>query len=453
MKATSTHIALATVAMYGVLSATYLYGQANKLPARDPAKQTEKTPATDPSYPLQASDGVPGPLSYKTIHVERADAGVLAKQIQDLVPDARIVGDARTNQIIIHGGKEDIATAENLIKQLDVPTPQKPQAVNGGPPGVPGMPAPAYVWVTPGAKPAYPAVPQSNGSADVANELVKQLQPLLAQSDQLKSIGKTEEAQKLQARIAQLLSEETRRAEENIQRTKEIVQRATEQAQKALASGDDQLRQTAEQDRKAAEEGERGAEQARRTIDQFRRSIENRERAQEVARRAIEVEQRIAALSIGIQKLEAGGELSDKQKADLDEAKQQLKVQLVAQFDQRQQVESLELKQLRDRLDKLEKELSDRSQNRDNQINQRFQELTAPPSQQGADKRTTTIKASNLTLENVNGAKQLTITSPSEITIRTDITQPAASVDPKAAPELAPEGSSIPAPADASEAK
>jgi hypothetical protein len=85
--------------------------------------------------------------------------------------------------------------------------------------------------------------------------------------------------------------------------------------------------------------------------------------------------------------------------------------------------------------------------NRDSQINQRFQELTAPASQQGG---TMTIKTSNLTLENLNGAKQLTLTSP-EITISNEIT-PKISVDPNAAPELAPEGSVTPS-ADASEAK
>src|SRR5215467_5587726 len=119
MKATSTHIALAAVAMYGVLSSTYLYGQANKLPSRDPAKQSDKAPATDPSYPVQTTEsrdtasGAPDSSSYKTIHIEHTNVAVLAKQLQDLIPDATVIGDVRTNQIIIHGGKEDIATAEN----------------------------------------------------------------------------------------------------------------------------------------------------------------------------------------------------------------------------------------------------------------------------------------------------------------------------------------------------
>jgi hypothetical protein len=420
MKATSVHVALLAVFVYGVSSVAYLYGQANGRPASAPpaaaappsAAPIAPTPSVSSGeYGFTGNPNPESPPEYRTIRIEHADASVLAKQLKDLVPYSTVLGDARTNQIIIHGPKEVIETILSLIKQLDVPDAENvPGAKNSGftfgfaKPATPMGPPTASATI--GARlPSWRKASEeySDWAAGDEKEIQQTVLRMLQMLNDHQASPSADGVQELKGRIDHLLSEQARRANEEAQRADEKAQLANQQAQKARALSDDEQRLAAEQARRAADDARRTAEQARRTIEQLQRALQTppgNEHASDDARWAMEVDQRIAALSLTIRQLEAAGNPTDKQKAELDNAKQQLKEHLATQFDEHQKQESEELKQLRERLDKLEKEISDRAQHRDDLINRRLDDVISGKTaqsisdQQGA----MVISAPNLTI-------------------------------------------------------
>src|SRR6185436_15908044 len=55
-------------------------------------------------------------------------ANLLLTALQHGKEPISIAADARTNQIVVSGGAEDLAVAEALARQLDVEAPERPQA-------------------------------------------------------------------------------------------------------------------------------------------------------------------------------------------------------------------------------------------------------------------------------------------------------------------------------------
>src|ERR1700690_697706 len=104
MKATSAHIALLAVLMYGLASTTYLYGQAAKPAASVDAGASPAAANVPPGVgaaPFESSNPDWGPNEYRTLHIKYATASVLAKQLKELAPPfTTVMGDDRTNQII-----------------------------------------------------------------------------------------------------------------------------------------------------------------------------------------------------------------------------------------------------------------------------------------------------------------------------------------------------------------
>ncbi len=438
MKATSVHIVLLAIFMYGVLSTAYLYGQTKKSPTSD---LRDKAAADSRTVDASTADNDKS-ADYHTIHVKYASVEILAKQLKDLLPATTVaISDDRTSQIIIRGPKEGIEMAESLIKDLDIPDPTQKNNFgpmgpplggpfnNGsgrltliGPPGVPGIAvmgnANGVSAVDPNGMPndmqkAWEAYAKlTAGNEELIKKDVLKDRELL---NQLRASGEVESATKVLGVIQHLLQEQSRRAEESAKRADEQAQQAKQEAQKAETANDDQQRQAADQARRAADDARRSAEQVRRTIEELQHNLsgnavvveqsqrrnEEIKRAIEASRRAMEAGQQIAAISASIRNLESSGDLSDKQKSTLDEAKRQLKDRVSTQFDERQKQESEELKQLRQRLDKLEKSISDRAQNREKIINQQIDELTSASS--GSNAQGATLTSSNLTMENLQG--------------------------------------------------
>ncbi len=165
----------------------------------------------------------------------------------------------------------------------------------------------------------------------------------------------------------------------------------------------------------------------------------------------MEAGQQIAAISATIRNLESSGDLSDKQKSSLDEAKRQLKDRLSTQFDERQKQESEELKQLHKRLDKLEKNISDRSQDREKIINQQIDELTSAfPS---SSTEGTTLTSDNLTLENLQGANGIRFHVTGPVTITQPVPPVAPVVPIKAKVHAATNIGNVPVEADAEKSR
>src|SRR5277367_6448839 len=105
MKSASTRIALLAVLMQGISSVTYLYGQAVGGPSTAVGPSTASS-VVAPSAGFDGSQGTDA-QEYRTVHIKYAGASLLAKQLKELLPRYTvIIGDDRTNQIVIRGPME-----------------------------------------------------------------------------------------------------------------------------------------------------------------------------------------------------------------------------------------------------------------------------------------------------------------------------------------------------------
>ncbi|HEY2826644.1 MAG TPA: secretin N-terminal domain-containing protein [Pirellulales bacterium] len=413
MKATSAHVALLAILMYGLLSVSYVYAQAKKSSA--PGTAAASAPAQPPSFAPGAPPGAgfafgpgaePSPWEYRTIRLDHADAASLSQQLKKLVPSCDMVGDARTNQIIIHGTKEGIETVLSLVKQLDVPDATSPQS---------------GVHAAIGPQPAVPIGPPLKSNLEkawrdyaalVSNEpeVQKSVLQMLQQVEQFNSTTDEDRIKELQEHISHILGEQDRRAKENVRRAMEQCQRADEQLKRAVASSDDQQRTAAEVDRMEGQGKYQWAQNVQRAIEQL-------QIAMKINARIVDSVKAVADLTVDCRKLSAVENPTDDQQRELNDKKTQLKQMLSTQFDQRQKQESEELKYLRQRLDKLEEEISDRAQNRDNLINRRLDDLVSVSD--GSLHSTVTLTGPAVTLEDVQGAStiQLKLDTPGAIKI------------------------------------
>ncbi|HEY2760699.1 MAG TPA: secretin N-terminal domain-containing protein, partial [Pirellulales bacterium] len=491
MKTTSAHVALLAVLMYGLLAATHLYGQ----PRRSPAAVSAAPTASDSDSNSKASDPDLQANEYRTIHVKYAEASFLAKQLKDLVPMFTIViGDDRTNQLIIRGRKDGIETTESLIKQLDVPDADGPKNTNFGfgiaKPAMPRGPS-ATAKVLGGPKTSHVAVKMSSDwvkawqdyTALTGDETPVQ-KAVLAMRDQLeqaKVSGNSDAARELENQINHLLGEQARRAAEQAQRAAEMMgkQLSTEEHIRSLENyRNNEKLSPAEREKNAAElqqarealhaktsnsPDDQSAEQARIAAEDARRAAEKAKRTIEAVQRAMQVavpqyysDLQLEKLVAEYKKLAATENPSDEQQRELDAQKSQLKEVLSTQFDVRQKAESEELKRLRERLDKLEKDISDRAQNRDEFINRRLKELMSSSADSAAG--VSTVNVSELTGEDLQGAGhiQFQLTSPGTITITKPVppAPPVAPVPPvKADVHVSTKVGKMPPPAEPNAAK
>ncbi len=270
MKATSVHIVLLAIFMYGVLSTAYLYGQTKKSPTSD---LRDKAAADSRTVDASTADNDKS-ADYRTIHVKYASVEILAKQLKDLLPATTVaISDDRTSQIIVRGPKDGIEMAESLIKDLDIADPA--QKNNFGPMGPPlgggsgrltliGPPAIALMGgnasgvsaLDPNGMPDLQKAWEAYTNLALGNEELLKKDVLKDREllDQFRASGEVESATKVLGVIQHLLHEQARRAEENAKRADEQAQQAKQKSQKAEAANDDQQRQAADELRRAADD-------------------------------------------------------------------------------------------------------------------------------------------------------------------------------------------------------
>jgi len=96
-----------------------------------PGSQDYQKPATFTGAPKLVKEKNP-PVQVKVFQLKYADANSLASLLLTALQHGKepisIAADQRTNQIVVSGGAEDLDVAEALARQLDVETPERPQA-------------------------------------------------------------------------------------------------------------------------------------------------------------------------------------------------------------------------------------------------------------------------------------------------------------------------------------